>query len=134
MSIETLNIESIPTTEDGPDKKVLDEYDVVSRRKTKMDTRERHDYDAKEKEIREYIMDLETRYDLKKFLKVENYTVLDIKAKIGFLEEKLSTLRQERLKKDIEFKHMNLRAWYEERVNIMIGMLEGAIIALESLN
>ncbi|MFA7244960.1 MAG: hypothetical protein WC070_02120 [Candidatus Magasanikbacteria bacterium] len=134
MSVEKPLIDVSQREKEGPDKKVLDEYDVVVRRKNKMDTRERHDYDAKEKEIREYIMDLETRYDLKKFLKVENYTVLDIKAKIGFLEEKLSTLRQERLKKDIEFKHMNLRAWYEERVNVIISRFEGAIIALESLN
>ncbi|PIZ95254.1 MAG: hypothetical protein COX80_04805 [Candidatus Magasanikbacteria bacterium CG_4_10_14_0_2_um_filter_33_14] len=116
----------------APEAKVLNQNDLVIQRST-MDTRERHDYDIKEKEIREYIMDLETRYDLKKFLELENYTVLDIKDKINFLEERLNSLRQERLHKDIKFKYINLRAWYEERVNVTIGKLEGAIELLKSL-
>jgi len=70
----------------APEAKVLNQNDLVIQRST-MDTRERHDYDIKEKEIREYIMDLETRYDLKKFLELENYTVLDIKDKINFISQ-----------------------------------------------
>ncbi|MDD2656903.1 MAG: hypothetical protein PHQ18_05065, partial [Patescibacteria group bacterium] len=102
---------------EGPDKKVLDMYDVVSRRDT-MDTRDKNDYDAKRLEIREIIMGLETRYNLEKILKTNDFVSLDLEGKIKFLENKLIELRQERMdllkNEDLKFKYMDLRSWYDE--------------------
>lgn len=120
----------------GPDKTVLDMYDVVSKRDT-MDTRDKNDYDTKRLEIRKIIMDLETRYNLEKILKTNDFFSLDLEEKIKFLENKLSELKQERMKllknEDVKFKYIDLRAWYDERVNIKIGQLQGAIAVLETL-
>lgn len=114
------------------DKKYLDKTHIVTEKKG-LDIREQHDYDAKHKEIREIIMEMERNYDLGKIVKEKEYIESSIDAKIFFLEMKLEKLRKERLNKNFKFKYIDLREWYDERINVMIGRLEGCIIALGSI-